>query len=403
MKIYSKTKVFDASLDRIRNLCDDFDEVIVGYSGGKDSTVCLELSLMIAKEKNRLPLKVLFIDQESEWESTIDIVTEVMSRPEVQPLWFQMPISMTNNTSAYERFSECWNPESTEFVHPFNPISIKENVYGTKRFGELFAAILKKDYPNKKTCYIAGVRTEENPKRYIALTHRATYKYITWAKKLSNTFEHFTFYPIYDWGYTDVWKAIHDNKWKYNKVYDELYRKGYKIPDMRVSNLHHETALSTLLKVQEIEPKTWERMQQKIEGINTIKHLKSESFMVPKTLPYMFKDWEDYAMHLAKHLIQKDEHKKIINEVIENQLKAFYSQEPIRTEFFRAIIRTILSADWDLTKYTNWTMRQDVYGYRTFLGGRRDKKQFMDLRFFNAEQIDILMNDLGIDKTQFEV
>lgn len=57
--IYLENNVFEEALERIRYIYDEFDDVIVSMSGGKDSTVCFNLALMVAKEKNRLPLKVL--------------------------------------------------------------------------------------------------------------------------------------------------------------------------------------------------------------------------------------------------------------------------------------------------------------------------------------------------------
>ena len=128
MKIYNKKNVYESAIERIRFLFDEFQNVVVGFSGGKDSTATLELCLMVAKEKNRLPLSVIFIDQEAEWQGTIDYVKEVMYRPEIRPYWFQMPMVITNNASSYNRYSYCWNEdERDKWIHEKDPISIKEN------------------------------------------------------------------------------------------------------------------------------------------------------------------------------------------------------------------------------------------------------------------------------------
>ena len=50
MKIYSKNNVLVEAEKRIHRLFDDFENVVVGFSGGKDSTVCLNLTLKVAEE-----------------------------------------------------------------------------------------------------------------------------------------------------------------------------------------------------------------------------------------------------------------------------------------------------------------------------------------------------------------
>ena len=65
MKIFLADDVLVAAKKRIRWVFEEFEHVAVNTSGGKDSTVVLELSLQVAEEMGRLPLKVMFVDQEA--------------------------------------------------------------------------------------------------------------------------------------------------------------------------------------------------------------------------------------------------------------------------------------------------------------------------------------------------
>lgn len=403
MKIYKKQNVLDTALERVRYLFDEFENVVVGFSGGKDSTATLNIALQVADEKNRLPLKVIFIDQEAEWQGTIDYVEKVMNDKRVEPMWFQMPMVITNNASSYERYSKCWDAnEKDNWIHPQNEISIKKNKYGTERFHDLFEKIFKVEFGDKKSCYLAGVRTEEAPKRFVALTNGITYKWITWGKVLNKKLEHYTFYPLYDWSYTDVWKYINDNKIEYNKVYNAMYQHGVNVNDMRISNLHHETAIQVLLLVQEIEPNTWNKIAHRIDGASSIKHIQSNSFKCPKDLPYMFKDWEDYAYHLANNIIQEDSNKELLIKKI-NNLKDIYSGDNIKQTFWKVVINTILSSDWDFTKLANYGMQPQNMNYRNYKKGKIAKDFFEHhqqyLKVFTEQEINEIKNILNNEQT----
>jgi predicted phosphoadenosine phosphosulfate sulfurtransferase len=390
MKFYSKTNVYDASIKRIENLFDEFEEIVVGFSGGKDSTVTLHLALEIAEKRDRLPLKVLFIDQEAEWQGTIDYVKKIMYDKRVEPLWFQMPIVITNNASSKERYSYCWDiKKENQWLHKKDPISIKENIYGTDRFHDLFGAIFKVDFKDKKTCYLAGVRTQEAPKRLMSLTSALTYKDITWGKKLNEKLGHYTFYPIYDWEISDIWKYIYDNNIEYCKIYDEMYKHGVSTRDMRISNLHHETSIQNLLLVQEIEPVTWNKISTRVAGSNAIKHLKNDAFKCPKELPYMFKDWQEYAMHLYDNLISEDKYKENLIKHIDRN-KKYIINDLIKTDFYRTIINTILSSDWDFTKLVNFTTSQHYNTVKKYVDDKINDSNIDINRKYNKYIKDLL-------------
>lgn len=366
MRIYHNQNVFDAALDRMRYIFDEFPEVVVAFSGGKDSTVTFHLALIVAAERNRLPLRVMWMDQETEWQGTVDFTESVMTRPDVLPMWYQIPMVISNNASSFERFNYCWREsDKDKWIHPKHPISIKVNRYGTFRFHDLFNAILDVEFANTKACYVGGVRAEEAPKRFVSLTSKAKYKWITWGKVLNSKLEHYTFYPIYDWTTNDIWHAIEINKWPYNPLYDEFYKFGKSKKSMRISTLHHECSLQELMNVQEIEPDTWKRVAYRIGGANTIKHLRKGALGCPKELPYMFKSWLEYCEYIIENVVQKQKYKDLIRKQLYKYMKV-YVHDAIREALIKTIIGMVLVNDWDLTgcasfhtnfqhfNYVNW-------------------------------------------------
>lgn len=388
MKVYLKNNVYEGAIERIEMLFNDFEDIIVCVSGGKDSTVLFYLCLEVAKKLNRLPLRILWIDQEAEWEHTVSTVEEIMTHKDVDPLWLQIPLKLTNNFNSEHEYFTCWDENEKEnWVHTKNDLSIKENRYNERRFKKIFTAIIDKE-TSGKACYISGVRVEESPSRFMGLTTWATYKHITWGKVIDEKKEQFTFYPIYDWSYTDVWKYIHDNNLPYNKIYDYFYRYGVNIRDMRISGLYHETAIQHLMQVHEIEPDTWNKVIKRMGGANTIKQLSSDSIRCPKELPHMFESWKEYAEHLAMNLIKEESHKEKVLSMIENErgIKGTYKNggKAIKKDLYRSIINVTLSSDWDYTKLTNWEDSPDVSHWRKYnLHGHVTEKT-MNNKYVNA-------------------
>lgn len=77
----------------------------------------------------------------------------------------------------------------------------------------------------------------------------------------------------------------------------------------------------------------------------------------------MFDSWKEYALHLAKHIIQDQKHKDALQKIIDRD-DSKYKHEAIQNDFWKTIINTILSSDWDFTKYANWQISGDVDTYR---------------------------------------
>jgi predicted phosphoadenosine phosphosulfate sulfurtransferase len=347
---YTDKNVFDAAIERIEYLFSEFENVIVNISGGKDSTVILNLSLMVARKLNRLPLAVMFLDQEAEWECVIDYIRTIMYDAQITPYWLQVPIRLTNATSTSAPYLWCWR-DGDRWLRDKESISIHQNKYGTDRFHPMFKAFIDAEFKERKACYIAGVRCEESPGRQLGLTTSLKYKHIPWGKILNKRQQHYSFYPIYDWSYRDVWHAIEDNGWRYSKIYDYQFQYGLPIHQMRVSNVHHETALYSLFYMQEIEPNTWNKLTERLAGVHTAGQLQWDNFCPPQ-LPYMFNTWYEYRDYLADNLITDPKIRDLLKREFTKDDTGFVSS--IHKSMITRHINAILVNDVDLTRMGTW-------------------------------------------------
>jgi len=366
MKIYKNISVFDESMNRIRNIFNEFKNVVVCVSGGKDSTVIFNLSLIIAKELNRLPLKVMFIDQEAEWEATIEQIKKIMYNPNVKPYWYQMPIWLFNATSQSEHWLYCWE-ENKEWMRKKELIAIKENIYNEVRYAKLYIKIPEIEYNNEPMCYLAGVRAEESPTRFMGLTQGITYKEITWGKILNKNKNHYTFYPIYDWSYTDIWKAIFTNKWDYNEIYNKYYMDGVPFKAMRISNLHHEKAVHALFVLQKYENNTYEKLVERLKGIDMAGKFGEEQYYI-NDLPFMFRGWKEYRDYLRDNLIA-EEFKNIFKkkfDKLDNEIEYLID----KNEVYKAEVQSILTNDWEFVKLEDYLRMPKYACWFQFLKGK---------------------------------
>jgi predicted phosphoadenosine phosphosulfate sulfurtransferase len=272
-----------------------------------------------------------------------------MYEPFVTPMWYQIPFRLLNATSATESWLHVWGPGET-WVRDKDPISFKDNVYGTDRFVDLMEAIMRKEF-DEPLAVLTGVRTEESPGRFMGMTEAATYKGVTWGNIVDKSRNQYTFSPIYDWSFVDVWKAINDNGWTYNKHYDYMHRYGVGVRNMRVSNYHHETAVGSLFMLQEIEPETYERATQRISGLDTAGKMGKADYF-PKELPFMFTSWREYRDYLLEHLVLDEKMRKLFAKRFASQEKNY--EHEVNDKMMQMHITSIMVNDVDGTKLKNW-------------------------------------------------
>jgi predicted phosphoadenosine phosphosulfate sulfurtransferase len=264
-----------------------------------------------------------------------------MTLPGVKPYWYQMPIRLFNATSFKNDWLFCWE-EGQTWMRKKDPMSIKVNTYGTDRFKDLFNEIIKQDFAGKKVANLAGVRAEESPVRFLTTTSCLIYKNLTYGRTMIKNLQ-YTFYPLYDWTYLDIWKYIQENKLPYNKIYDYQFQNGVGIQNMRVSNLHHETAVHALFYMQEIEPDTYQKLTQRLTGIDAANKMNKDDFWVTE-LPYMFKNWYEYRDYLLEHLIEPD--KKHHFKKAFDRLDKNYGKDLKYNNSLKTMVNILVRNDW---------------------------------------------------------
>lgn len=331
-QVYINKTVLDTAKERISYIFDEFENICVSVSGGKDSTVLAHLVLSEAHKRDR-KIGIFFLDEEVVYDSTITQVRYIMNLyPENSiKLWFQIPFHLTNATSLQdtqfipweEGKSKLWmrhkEPDSIQHI-PWDKTNL---VIRDKNKGFGFYDVIENFENNREnTAFLVGLRATESPNRWRAVAKNPGHKNMFYATKLKHG--NISAYPLYDWNFHDIWKYIYDNKLQYSKIYDYMYKKGMGLQEIRVSSLIHEKSFKSLVELPEFEPKTYDRLLKRAKGIQT-GHIygKSNEILRARQLPKNFKTWIEYRDFLLDTYLDKDK-KWIFEKRFKNHLNNNY-------------------------------------------------------------------------------
>lgn len=297
-KVYTGKAVDVALKERMAWIFDNYANVIVSVSGGKDSTVLFNAAQKEAAARSRT-ITCMFLDQEVEYSHTITHVRDMMTTgPHVKPMWWQAPIYMTNATSFEDEMLYAWGP-GEEWLREKEVMSIHEVPGAPDRFYPFFEWI-ERQY-GAETCFLVGLRSEESMNRYRAVAKNAAVPGIPWSSKTSG--KAVRLYPLYDFTFEDIWTYLGKFHVKYNKIYDFMYAKGMSMNIMRVSNLIHEQAFHCLTTLQEFDFDTYEKLVRRLKGVHTAaKTADQQSMYQTLKRPKAFGTWKAYRNSLLEAL-----------------------------------------------------------------------------------------------------
>lgn len=307
--------VYEASLERINYAFDRFDNVLLSFSGGKDSGVILNLCLEVAKARNELEkLAIYFIDYEADFLQTFDYVEWVFNElpAEVRKFWQCLPLRARYGLSMKAKLWMPWDVEKKalwcreipkkDYVfseeNPLEGMDFERGMLWRKTRGN-FAKWFVNQYGS--TASLVGIRAEESLNRRRVITGRRVnlYENKRWSKKTGEGLV--AFYPVIDWKTKDIWLAHHRGGWRYNHVYNLMLWYGIPPLEMRIANPFNEWGVASLEWFKVLSPSMWEKMVERVDGANFASiYGKTEAFAYGGAVKPKHLTWKEYAEYLCK-------------------------------------------------------------------------------------------------------
>lgn len=405
--------VYEAAMERYKVIFNDFDNVLVAFSCGKDSGVMLSLAYQYAKDNNMLhKLAVYYEDYEAGYRFTHEYAERVFNELKIEKkYWLCLPISAACSVSMYEPRWIPWDKDKKDIwvrslptldcvIHEDNcPFPFKKGTKGFDlriHFAEWFSSV------NGNTAVLIGLRADESLTRRAIFTSKGRkhmHKGLRYSKTINKTT--CNFYPIYDWKTEDIWVANAKFGFDYNRIYDLYYQAGLTIDQMRVASPFHQCGQESLSLYKVIDPNSWGKMVGRVNGCNFGGIYGGTSAMGWKNIskPNHF-TWKQYAEFLLQTLPEKSKKK------FEYHLKRFreqwekkgYGRNP-------RVIRAIINAGVEVEKtgeISKLCKKKDIYEIIKIKGEWPDEinidnaTPFRHCPNWKAVCITIMKNDFGL-------
>lgn len=249
VKGFIGSDVLTEARKRMHHVFDVFDSVMVAFSGGKDSLVCIHLVHQVMQERGITdPLHVVFRDEELIPPSVVEFVDEYRRLPWIDMEWFAVPLESNKYLlGTSERYVQ-WDPDR-RWVRDKPEWAVDNATLGYPShhvFDQYTMDAVAARNARGKTAIVTGVRASESLMRFRALTAKLNENYINAIDKRISTVK-----PIFDWSENDVFRFFYDYGIRYCPTYDfQLFAKE----PLRVSTPLHAERAKRLDNLRAYEP-----------------------------------------------------------------------------------------------------------------------------------------------------
>lgn len=250
LREYEECDVYERLQARLELIFEEFENIYISFSGGKDSG--LLLNLVLDYRKKHYPhrrIGVFHQDFEAQYTVTTEYIERTFERirEEADLYWVCLPMATRTALSSYEMYWYPWDDNKKEsWVRPMpdkeyvinldnNPITTYRYRMHQEDLAKQFGRWYREAHGEGKTVCLLGMRAEESLQRYSGfLNKRYGYNGECW---ISRQFKDvWCASPLYDWSQSDVWHANYLFDYDYNHLYDLYYMAGLKVSQMRVAS-----------------------------------------------------------------------------------------------------------------------------------------------------------------------
>ncbi len=279
---YLQQNVYEALQSRLKFLFEEFDNIYISFSGGKDSGLLLNLTLDFRdKYYPDKTVGVFHQDFEAQYTVTTEYIEQTFEKLEgrAERYWICLPMATRTALSSYEMFWYPWDDKKEDnWVRPMPKkdyvINLKNNPMTTYHYkmhqedlAKQFGRWYRISHGDRKTVCLLGMRAAESLQRYSGfLNKKYGYKGECWITKQFK--DVWCASPLYDWTLNDIWHAHYLFNYDYNHLYDLYYKAGLKVSQMRVASPFNDYSKDSLNLYRVIDPEIWVKLVGRVRGAN---------------------------------------------------------------------------------------------------------------------------------------
>lgn len=215
----TRKNVYELTLERIDTIFNEFDNVYVSFSGGKDSAVMLNLCIDYMRRHHiARKLGVFHMDYEVQYEETTRYIDRVFAANKdlLEIYRVCVPFKVTTCTSMYQTYWRPWEEEKRELwvrEMPAECYTAQDFPFYSKEmwdyeFQLLFAQWYHRHKGANRTCCLVGIRTQESYNRWRTIyagKRTSQYRNLVWTCR--NSPDIYNAYIRTTGLTTDIWTA----------------------------------------------------------------------------------------------------------------------------------------------------------------------------------------------------